>query len=35
MEDLSEILAKLAELCKYLSELLEKIDYIAIKRTKK
>lgn len=35
MNELNELLARLAELIKQLSELLDKIEYIAIKRTKK
>ena len=35
MNELSELLVKLAELMKQLSELLDSIEYIAIKRTKK
>lgn len=35
MNELSEILEKLAELLSQLSGLLDKIEYIAIKRTKK
>lgn len=35
MEDISELIANLSELLKQLAALLDKIEYIAIKRTKK
>ncbi len=35
MYELEDLIFRLAELCKQLSELLDKIEYIAIKRRKK